>query len=57
MMDRHEFYEVTGELAELVEAGGELETACERCPYRAQCRQDELWWGCGAWEQSMGDDL
>lgn len=57
MMDRHEFYEVTGELAELVEAGGELETACERCPYRARCRQDELWWGCGAWEQSIGDDL
>lgn len=52
-----EFWRVTGELAELVEAGGDLEPACAQCPYADRCQQEELWWGCGAWEQSMGEDL
>jgi hypothetical protein len=57
MMQDREFYEVTSELSELVEYGGDLEIACERCPYRDHCHREELWWGCGAWEESMGDDL
>jgi len=57
MMQDREFYEVTSELSELVEYGGDLEIACERCPYRDRCHREELWWGCGAWEESMGDDL
>ena len=56
-MSEREFYEVTGELAELVEFGGDLDPACERCPYADRCQREELWWGCGAWEQSMGEDL
>ena len=56
-MDKREFYEVTDELATLVEYGGELEPACAQCPYAKQCKAQGLYYGCGAWEQAMGDDL
>ena len=56
-MDERKFYEVTDELATLVEYGGDLEPACARCPYAEQCKTQELYYGCGAWEQAMGDDL
>jgi len=52
-----EFWEVTAELAELVEYGGDVKVACAKCPYADQCKKNELYWGCCAWEQSMGDDL
>lgn len=51
-----EFYEVTAALAELVE-DGDLELACARCPYAGECEARELFWGCAAWEESMGEDL
>jgi hypothetical protein len=30
---------------------------CEFCPYYEQCCAEELYWGCGVWEDSMGEDL
>lgn len=30
---------------------------CECCPLAQQCENDELFWGCDVWEESMGDDL
>lgn len=35
----------------------ELEQTCETCPLRDVCGQAELFWGCVAWEESMGEDL
>lgn len=31
--------------------------SCEVCPFAAQCEAEELWWGCGQWEDEMGEDL
>lgn len=31
--------------------------ACAQCPYADRCHADELFYGCGVWEDSMGDDL
>ena len=31
--------------------------SCETCPYAAECHRNELWWGCGQWEDEMGEDL
>lgn len=56
-MDERKFYEVTDELATLVEYGGDLEPACARCPYAKQCEAQGLYYECSAWEQAMGDDL
>lgn len=30
---------------------------CEGCPVKAQCHTEELFWGCGIWEDEMGEDL
>ena len=30
---------------------------CEGCPLAAECELHELWWGCGVWEDGMGEDL
>ena len=30
---------------------------CEYCPFAAVCGEHELFWGCGVWEDSMGEDL
>lgn len=30
---------------------------CEGCPHRDRCGSEELFWGCGVWEDSMGEDL
>ena len=32
-------------------------TACEKCPFAEQCRREELFYGCGVWEDQMGEDL
>lgn len=39
---------------ELIEECG---SACESCPFKQLCKDVELWWGCGVWEEEMGDDL
>ena len=31
--------------------------ACEDCPLADMCEAHELFWGCGVWEDSMGEDL
>ena len=30
---------------------------CENCPLAEECELHELWWGCGVWEDGMGEDL
>ncbi len=30
---------------------------CETCPLAAECELHELFWGCGVWEDGMGEDL
>lgn len=30
---------------------------CEYCPLKNVCGKEELYFGCGVWEESMGDDL
>ena len=30
---------------------------CRHCPLEDVCGKCELYWGCGVWEESMGDDL
>ena len=53
-----EMRDVVAQLAdEYVEYGEGCDEACEHCPYAAQCEACEGWWGCGAWEAGMGDDL
>ena len=31
--------------------------SCEDCPFATVCGKYELFWGCGIWEESMGEDL
>ena len=35
----------------------ECDAICQRCPYRERCEIEALYWGCGVWEESMGEDL
>ena len=35
----------------------QCDEVCARCPYADRCGQDELYWGCSCWEESMGEDL
>ena len=30
---------------------------CSHCPLENVCGECELYWGCGVWEESLGDDL
>ena len=30
---------------------------CKGCPHRFVCHQEEEFWGCGIWEEEMGEDL
>ena len=30
---------------------------CTECPFKEVCSKHELFWGCGVWEDSMGEDL
>ena len=32
-------------------------SGCADCPFHEQCGEEELWWGCSVWEESMGEDL
>ncbi len=58
MKAQEKFWKVTSELDDRI-FDGELtcKQACEVCPYHKTCKTDELFWGCGVWERSMGDDL
>ena len=39
-----------------MEMGMECE-GCVGCPHAAECEALELFWGCGVWEDEMGEDL
>lgn len=52
MMTKKEFYEVVDKLLDQYGAEG-----CAHCPYAEQCETRELYWGCGVWEEQMGEDL
>lgn len=46
------------ELTDLYVITGEgCENACKHCPYYTECHKTEGWFGCGAWEEGMGEDL
>lgn len=30
---------------------------CEICPFYNTCEKEGLYWGCGVWEDGMGEDL
>ena len=32
-------------------------TDCKECPFKEVCGKYELFWGCGVWEDAMGEDL
>lgn len=51
-MTKKEFYEVVDKLLDQYGAEG-----CAHCPYAEQCKARELYWGCGVWEEQMGEDL
>jgi hypothetical protein len=55
--EKKEFYEYTDRLMYMVEYGGDLDVACDQCKYCDRCTKECLYFGCGAWEESMGDDL
>lgn len=56
MMTYEEFMEM---YYERIDAEGIDETVdyCEGCPYRDRCHSEEIFWGCGVWEDYMGEDL
>jgi hypothetical protein len=56
MMAYEEFMEM---YYERIDAEGIDESVdyCEGCPYRDRCHSEEIFWGCGVWEDSMGEDL
>lgn len=35
----------------------DCENVCEACPFADRCEKEELYWGCGVWEEMMGEDL
>jgi len=35
----------------------ECEDVCEVCPFAERCGREELYFGCGVWEEMMGEDL
>ena len=52
-----EYREVWDALADAVTYGEGCEAACAVCPYRERCYATRGWYGCGIWEEGMGDDL
>lgn len=57
-MQDKDFYVTTGVLADAVADGlVDVDGACAACPYHSECEKKELYWCCGVWEWSMGDDL
>ena len=35
----------------------ECECVCDACPFAERCGEEELYFGCGVWEEMMGEDL
>lgn len=35
----------------------DAEKTCRECPFRAECKASDLCYGCGVWEELMGEDL
>ena len=56
MMTFEEFMEMYYERIEAEGINDEIDY-CEGCPYRDRCESEELFWGCGVWEDYMGEDL
>ena len=57
-MQDKDFYVATDTLADAVADGlVDVDGACAACPYHSECEKKELYWCCGVWEWSMGDDL
>ena len=52
------FYEITEELVQRVwDEEISCEQACNECPYRKKCYDKKLYFSCGVWEETMGEDL
>ena len=56
MMTYEEFMEMYYERMEAEDFDEEIDY-CEGCPYRDRCESEELFWGCGVWEDLQGEDL
>ena len=56
MMTYEEFIEMYYERIEAEGIDEEIASS-EGCPYRDRCGSEELFWGCGVWEDTMGEDL
>ena len=39
------------------QSGMEAEEFCSQCPFRQQCQAQDACYGCGVWEEAMGEDL
>lgn len=51
--------QVVGEEAYMAEGltEAQCEQVCEACPFAEMCGKEELYYGCGVWEDAMGEDL
>ena len=59
MMDVKEIKEIENTMLERYFEEFDLDDyeTCEHCPLEDVCGKCELYWGCGVYEESMGDDL
>lgn len=53
---------ITNEMANIIEAlyeevNMDCAACCDRCPFANRCHEEELFWACEVWEDSMGEDL
>lgn len=39
------------------QSGMDAEEFCSQCPFRQQCQAQQAQYGCGVWEEMMGEDL
>lgn len=37
--------------------GKTFEQTCTACPYAKTCERYQLYWGCPAWEEEMGEEV
>ena len=51
-MTRKEMFEAIDEMMDT-----NADFCCETCPFAQTCTIAELWWGCGFWEETQGEDL
>ena len=61
MLSDEERYEITREMERLFyhsRDGLEPEDWCiGRCPHAELCEREKIFYSCGVWEESMGEDL